>query len=206
MWQKVLSLFRSTPTTDDTERSQVIATWMAPDDWECEHQFDTPESGPGIPSLRMLSTGAIIGRRIRSASTHIGDYGMGGPGFLGLELDAHESRPREWLVLCLWGAAEWCLFDGVPIESNPKSRMKEVGTKRFKESISGALLLEARIDDKSCELLIGRPAAGTTSKLEVPSDTRRLPAYGGYGGRRKLAATDSLLDAWALSPTEYLYV
>lgn len=131
---------------------------------------------------------------------------MGGPGFLGLELDAAATRPTEWLVLCLWGAAEWCLFDGVPIEAHQKSGLKEFGTERFEKAIAGDTLASAQFDEKSCELLIARAGGGALRKLEVPANTRKLPVYFRSGRRRRLGPNDSLLDAWILSPTRYLYV
>jgi len=48
----------------------------------------------------------VIGRRIDHLSTHVGTYGMGGPGFFGLRLGT------EWLVIALWGEAEWISVEG----------------------------------------------------------------------------------------------
>jgi hypothetical protein len=206
MWRKLLSLLGLPAQTVDSPRSLVIAPWTEPDGWECEGQFDTPRRGPPVPSLRLLSASPILRRRIRSTCTHIGSYGMGGPGFLGIELDANDSRPKEWLVLCLWGAAEWCLFDGQPIESNQLSRLTAIGADAFAQAVAGGEITTAKIEDKSCELCITTAGRAAVCRLEVPSDTGKLPVYGGTGGRRMLALTDSLLDAWVLSPTEFLYV
>ncbi len=206
MWRKLLSLVRTPPASEHAQESQIIAPWLAPADWECEGPFDTPRHGPGVPSFRTLTTDAIAGRHIRMASTNVGSYGMGGSGFLGLALDASETRPAEWLVLCLWGAAEWCLWDGVPIRANEKSGMYEVGTTQFENVISGTQLIAACVEDRSCQFCIARAVSGAISTLEVPSDTSRLPVYGVSGGRRKLGTEDSLLDAWVLSPSNSLYV
>src|SRR3989338_3060646 len=40
-----------------------------------------------------------------------GDYGMGGAGFFALGLKKTENYPQEGLVLRLWGADNWILFD-----------------------------------------------------------------------------------------------
>lgn len=179
---------------------------MAPDDWECGGPFDTPLSGPPVPTLRILTTSPILQRRIRSICTHISSYGMGGAGFLGLELAPNESRPKEWLVLCFWGAAQWCLFDGMPIERPYQfPDLPALGPDAFARAVLDGEIIDANIEDKSCELLI-KVSAGGVSRLEVPLDTTRLPVYGGTGGRRMLAPADSLWDAWVVSPTDYLYV
>jgi hypothetical protein len=183
-----------------------MVPWLEPDDWVGEGQFDTPRSGPSVPSLRSLSVEAIVGRRIVSVSTHVGTYGMAGPGFLGLNLEASELRPMEWLVLCLWGATEWCLFDGKPVESNRRSRLDEVGSRSFAFAVTGKQIVTASIADKCCELVFGVAPGSPTHRLEIPMDTSRLPVYAGSGRRRRLAPSDSLLDAWVLSPTDLLYV
>jgi hypothetical protein len=41
MWQKILSLLRSSPQEAQARRSEIIPTWMAPEEWECGGQFDT---------------------------------------------------------------------------------------------------------------------------------------------------------------------
>lgn len=41
-----------------------------------------------------------------------GTYGMGGPGFFGLHLEATDDYPAEWLMLCLWGACDWLTING----------------------------------------------------------------------------------------------
>lgn len=52
----------------------------------------------------------VVDRTINELSTSVGTYGMGGAGFFGLRFD------KEWLVIALWGASEWILVEGIPIE------------------------------------------------------------------------------------------
>jgi hypothetical protein len=123
-----------------------------------------------------------------------------------MELAPNGSRREEWLVLCLWGAAEWCLFEGKPIEAPYQfPDLPAFGSDAFARAVSDGEIMEAHIQDESCEILISSPG-GAVCRLEVPSDTQRLPVFGGTGGRRRLAPTDSLWDAWVLSPTRELYV
>lgn len=55
----------------------------------------------------------LIGRRIWGYSTHLGDYGMGGPGFFGLLLDN-----LEYLTYAVWGAGNYVLVDSKVVECN----------------------------------------------------------------------------------------
>jgi len=72
-----------------------------------------PESERGMcgPSGQLVkfhpppvSADEVVGRHIAKVSPNVGTYGMGGPGFFGLCLG------DEWLVVAIWGAAEWMLF------------------------------------------------------------------------------------------------
>lgn len=66
--------------------SGITKAWRAPADWEMEGPFHTPSSGPEVPTLRATGVRVVIGRPITTACTHLGSYGMGGPGFLGVGL------------------------------------------------------------------------------------------------------------------------
>lgn len=81
-------------------------------------KIDRHSNRPG--RLRDLSEARVVGRRVLQWSSHRGTYGMGGPGFFGLELEAKDDHPQEWLVLTIWGAASWLLLDGRWIEAHPK--------------------------------------------------------------------------------------
>ena len=51
----------------------------------------------------------LIGRRVLAWTVHGGTYGMGGPGFFGLELD---HPVEEWLILKLWSSGHWIKVNG----------------------------------------------------------------------------------------------
>jgi hypothetical protein len=41
---------------------------------------------------------------------------MGGPGFVGFQLEQTPQYPSEWLVLRLWGATNWLRLDGESLD------------------------------------------------------------------------------------------
>jgi hypothetical protein len=55
--------------------------------------------GPFAPS-------AVIGKVARELTVAAGTYGMGGPGFVGLDL------ADCWLIIAIWGAGSFFLLDG----------------------------------------------------------------------------------------------
>ncbi len=57
----------------------------------------------------------VIGRKIVKWSSGCGSYGQGGPGFFGLYLGGFGEYPSEWLILTLWGAANWLHVNGRPL-------------------------------------------------------------------------------------------
>ena len=63
--------------------------------------------------LKEYDCGQLIGRRIWGYSTHLGDYGMGGPGFFGLLLDN-----EEYLAYAVCGSGWYVLVDGRAVECN----------------------------------------------------------------------------------------
>ena len=55
-----------------------------------------------------------IGAKVVGYSTHLGSYGMGGCGFLGVEIE--KSGSPKWLLFPLWGAAGWITINDKIIE------------------------------------------------------------------------------------------
>jgi hypothetical protein len=65
----------------------------------------------GVPrTIDEFGTDELLNARILDVSTHLGTYGMGGPGFFGILC---EARPDPvWLNVALWGAESYVLLDG----------------------------------------------------------------------------------------------
>ena len=187
--------------------SGIVKAWLAPAGWEMEGPFHTPGGGPAVPTLREAGVQCVVGRRVVAACTRLGSYGMGGAGLLGIGLGETDARPAEWLVLCLWRASQWCLFDGQPVGSHERSTLRAFGEERFVSVVAGKEVVHFEVQDRWCCLLIGsRAPEERRYVLEVPRDASLLPAYWGTGRRRELAPGVSLWDAWGLSPSDELYV
>lgn len=61
--------------------------------------FNKPESISEVAPTR------LIGRKITEIKDHVGTYGMGGPGYVGILLDDH-----EYLVYTIWSADRYVHF------------------------------------------------------------------------------------------------
>lgn len=60
----------------------------------------------------------FIGAKVLEVSTHLGTYGMGGPGFFGLLC---ETRSGDfWLTMAVWAASEYIFIDERIVECHPK--------------------------------------------------------------------------------------
>src|SRR5574341_64431 len=128
------------------ERSQIIAS--------------TEKDTLAAPkTLRTAGIERILRRTILQWSDHFGSYGTGGPGFFGFKLEATQHYPEENLILTLWGAANWLLFDGRWLETNhdpfrdPFLVLNDcVGHRRFSELVIGAFVEDALFEDQACKL------------------------------------------------------
>lgn len=71
---------------------------------------DVPSWGPTCELIDFppaaLAAEMVVGRTVEQICTHVGTYGMGGPGFFGLRLGS------EWLVIAIWGADSWIEING----------------------------------------------------------------------------------------------
>lgn len=180
------------------KKSEIVPCYEVPADFEMMSPFDLPCEGPIPPTIRKTGVERVIGRKVLQASCHLGSYGMGGPGFLGLKLEKNSEHPDEWLVLCLWAADEWVSYDGESVFAINKT-YKTYGQGKFLENIKSKVLKSFDIADKSCKIMLDDTA------LEIAEDPKeRLPH--GSGGYRTLMENDSLLDAWVVSSTSFIAI
>ena len=162
--------------------------------------------GPRPKTLRWLGVKRIVGRRVVRWSLP-GSYGMGGPGFFGLELAAKGRYPREWLVLTLWGAGGWLLLDGRWIEAHPnqyhvqRPLFSHFGGAEDWDDLTGKLvgakIIEAAMEDSSSTVVLLQGSQRRV--LEVPEDTTRLSIWGGSLEPKVWNPAESQLDAWVVS-------
>jgi hypothetical protein len=141
------------------------------------------------PRLREVGLVRVLGRRVVAWGSNYGSYGMGGPGFFGMELEAREPWPGEHLVLTLWAAAEWLILDG-PDESWDDVSSRLVGGSIERFDISAA----------SCRLQLRN--GGDAHVLELPRETAHLPLRGASMTARRWNPAEKMIDAWVVCDGE----
>ena len=175
-----------------TLKAKIIKAVLAPKRWKPRGQFDSPpENSPRPPALRAVGERSLIGggRNVLEACSYLGSYGMGGPGFLGFHLEKSRNRPDEWLILCLWGACDWVLLDGMKYEDGND----------LCEKIAGSVLSDAKVSDRKFKMEFDK--GGKAMMLKC--DGKR---HGEYEVPCVLAKNASLKDALVVSPEQWLYV
>jgi hypothetical protein len=172
----------------------IFKAHLAPKGWKPQGPFDCPKTrGAATPAaMRAAGVAAIMGRRVLDTCQRMGTYGMGGPGFMGLELARGNDRKKEWLVLTLWAAESWVLIDDQSPNDGPQSPQVA--------SLEGQVLEHAVVNDKWFNM-----AFSGGSVMEMPEDPDQRPRRDD-GSPHRLARSESLLDAWVLSPSRWLYV
>ncbi len=157
--------------------------------------------------FRDAGPGRMEGRTILSWSANRGSYGMGGPGFFGLELSAGAAFPKEWLVLTLWGATDWLLLDGTRFSSHPryydeqKPLYSNFGGDQEWDQVTALLtsgvLAGAEIGRDWTKLEV--VSKGETHTLELPSDKDGLSRFGGSEESRRWREWEEMQDAWVFT-------
>lgn len=145
----------------------------------------------------------VVGGRVDEFSPILGTYGMGGPGFFGLRLDG------EWLVVALWGAAEWMTAYGRAVgdffylaNGRPKPWLADDATRtQFSEQLIGRHVVDIAIHQHSLKLLFANGF-----DLTIEESAERRPIFQGSRTPRAFAAEDDLRRAVFLSPTTELWV
>jgi len=173
-------------------------------------------TGKPPPTLRQVGTNNILNRVILEWSSHLGSYGMGGPGFVGFRLDGNESRSTEWLVLTLWGADSWLLLDDRWVGAHPKYYHiqkplfsyynKADGGKwdEVAELVVGTRITEAEVANDSCSFYLAKEDKIVT--LKVPKDTSKLPRLAGPDTPRTWLESEHMLDAWVVTEDPFLFL
>ena len=141
---------------------QIVTPYCFSKGWQPDEDFPawaTPskEECTTPPTIREVGIERVLNRRVTAASCHLGTYGMGGAGLVGVGLDGDSE---EFLVLCVWGAASWLHWDGKIIDDNNtfgknwgKPSATQQGHKKFEEEIAGTTLLAFELEDTHCQLV-----------------------------------------------------
>lgn len=165
----------------------------------------TSASGPSgvlIPFRpEPVSAGQVIGRRVTAVSTSVGTYGMGGPGFFGLQLG------DAWLVIALRGAASWMRCDGRLVEDfffedhgRPQPWITELSD-TLSSRLIGRTITEMEITNDALRIGFDNGAM-----LTIDADATTRPVFAGSKESRSFKGSDDLRAAVFLSPTDELWV
>lgn len=152
----------------------------------------------------------IVGRLVLEWSPYCGTYGQGGPGFLGFRLAARRPHPQEWLMFCLWGAAEWLSVNNCwlsahrgqyddanrPLYSNFHNEQWD----EFSDLVLHQKITMFAVRKHSLEFRIGE------AHIRFTEDQTSRPVFAGTGVPRVLGAGDDLREAWIVAPKPWVRV
>ena len=153
-----------------------------------------------VRTLRQLGESRALNRKILRWTNCDGSYGMGGPGFLSLELEKQGKFPRERLCLCLWAAAEWLLLDGRWIEAHPNQYEKQKplfhnyadgSWDEVSAKLTGQKITSILAEGRQFEMKLSNG-----SVLSFPDNPDALPLYGGSLEPHSWSDEDDWRDAW----------
>jgi len=147
-----------------------------------------------------LTADMVVGRTVDEICTHVGTYGMGGPGFFGLRLGG------EWLVIAIWGADSWVQVDGRIVQDVfwdkngwPRPWITEEG-----DELSGLLVGQPIASFEVAEHSLTMGIGGRTLSITESPESR--PIREGNKKPRSFERSDDLRRAVFLSPTAEIWV
>lgn len=148
----------------------------------------------------------LAGRKIVDVIGHAGTYGMGGPGFVAIELDGRPAQ--EWLVIALWGAGSWMTSQGRLVEDwhyesagRTAPWSDDTGAAPLARELAGRTIESAEIGAHSLRI-----ALSGGYDLTIAEDAGSRPVFAGNGKLRAFWPEDDLRRAVFLSPTLELWV
>ncbi len=157
--------------------------------------------------LADIDATAFQDAKVLGVCSHLGSYGMGGPGFVGLKLKLPSGR-RIWVVFTIWGAAGWLtvgddlLSDGY----SPSDQQQLANARRFRllSEFVGSTLKGVRLQQDIAELTFSG-AAGPLH-LCLRGDSSSLPVHSGSKQPKVLAASQDVRDAVIVSRRASLWL
>jgi hypothetical protein len=169
---------------------------------------------PARPS-EIATPESVIGAVVEEISMRCGTYGMGGPGFAGLRIGTD-----RWLILTLWGAANWLQIDGRPIEAGSDSDGKNARfdpivsedvtfgrdrTRSYTDCLASAVSLPATITEFVFSGHSGHLVLGG-HRIAIAESPEDRPVYRGSGASLAFHADDDVAKAWILAPFPWVEV
>lgn len=138
---------------------------------------------------------------VEQVSHHVGTYGMGGPGFFGLRLG------DRWLVVALWGAADWMLAQGrlvgdvfYDVEGGPQAWIGS-DFDELSPRILGRLLSALEVQPHSLRIVFD-----DGFEIVIDPNPESRPILYGSKEPRAFAPEEDLRKSVFLAPTDVLWV
>jgi len=165
-------------------------------------------SNTDLVTFKQVGSKRGINRKIIDIHEHIGDYGMGGPGFYGFLLSQTSEYDKEWLILRLWGAGTWLLFNGKRVENtgfktNVNAWVVDDNIEIFRKLLIGNKIIDMDISTNYSILKMQKDSIDNI--LEIPKDTNLLSKYANNKNRTWFNSEDQR-DAWIFSKEGKLYL
>ncbi len=150
--------------------------------------------------LTLLERGekTLLGGRIVGYSTWYGTYGMGGPGFLGFEIEGEqkskEQEENEVLVYAVWYAGAYTLIDNRVVECHPRyyrdyhpwvSQFVDKDVPNWDDltpALLGSRIVKIELHDS--KFLLEATKGEKVHQIEFLKNDARLPPLGGGGPRK----------------------
>lgn len=150
--------------------------------------FDPPPEGliPFVPPPFHPAT--VAGRCIQGWMAYAGTYGMGGPGFLAFQLGE-----REWLMISLWGAADWVELNGAILSSYNQDEVSSM--------LVGSRIVSIAVSKSSFSMEVEGNLL-----FHIAESAAGRPIFPGTGLPRQLGPDEDLRLGVFLAPTPELWV
>lgn len=156
---------------------------------------------------------SVIGRTVVNWSNCCGTYGMGGPGFFGLELDN-----GHWLILTLWGSDGWLhINDRVLSANSDHKKLNDVFDPVFPRD---QCYKDSRVNRKILDDILQLPAIITefqfsgnsgymmlgNTKISIEEDYTKRSVYCGTSEPHIFPDEEDLRDAWIIASVPWVWV
>ena len=156
-----------------------------------------------------IDSPGLVGGRVLRVCCQLGSYGMGGPGFVGVKVRGSDASVC-WLVVAVWGAAEWLTVDGSPCCEGYFEDERELMEKEQGRALPSLLELKGSVIDaievNGREFLLDLSAGGSTHQLRLLADSSSLPVFRGSKEPRIMQQDEDIRDAIIVSRRANLWL
>lgn len=201
MWLAFVGLLACSPIEAAEPSAMLFTQFDIPDPSQPTEDNAIGPSGQLVAfSPSPASAQDVIGKEVTRVSDHVGTYGMGGPGFFGLQLG------DQWLVVAMWGAGDWMTSDGRLVTDffyDSRDRTRPWIHGEFDELsplIVGQTITSFDVRPHSMEIVFSN---GVELTIEENASVR--PHYEGNGLPRQFKPEQDLRNSVFLSPTDELW-